>query len=174
MSRAATAQRQRSDNAATVATSAARQNKSFSEACSVCKQKVDNNKKKTNAILRHWKNKHKTSNNSSSSCCSCNGSRDGNVGRHCRTIWLLFGSISLFHWATAGCILLSARFSVIRCRTLLFIVVICRGARARYVNYGSKLPTGCGALGSLGCSAAAAAMLTDAATRAAELSWALT
>lgn len=72
MSRAATAQWQRSDSAATVATSAARQNNSFSEACSVCKQKVNNNKKK-NAILRHWKNKHKSSNNSSSSCCSCNG-----------------------------------------------------------------------------------------------------
>lgn len=44
MSRAATAQWQRSDSAATVATSAARQNKSFSEACSVCKQKVNNKK----------------------------------------------------------------------------------------------------------------------------------
>lgn len=45
MSRAATAQWQRSDSAATVATSAARQNKSFSEACSVCKQKANNKKK---------------------------------------------------------------------------------------------------------------------------------
>lgn len=59
--------------------------------------------------------------------------------------------------------------SVILCRTLLFIVVLCRGARARYVNYGSKLPTGSGALCSLGCSAAAA-MLNVAAARAAELS----